>query len=95
MYFLHILRCKRQGEKSPNYFQDNIYFVDPYQFYMYHNGTQWNSVGDWCFVKPVDKENMYLYEEGLEENTGIMKYSNPKLERMGVTDGDKVKFQGQ
>lgn len=83
---------KGRAKKSPNYFQDNMYFVDPYQFYMYHNGTQWNSVGDWCFVKPVDKENMYLYEEGLEENTGIMKYSNPKLERMGVTDGDKVKF---
>lgn len=83
---------KGRPKKSPNFFKDDIYFIDPYQFYMYHNGTQWNSVEDWCFVKPIDKENSYLYEEGLEENTGILKYGNKNLAEMGVVDGDKVTF---
>lgn len=83
---------KGRPRKSPNFFKDDIYFIDPYQFYMYHNGTQWNSVEDWCFVKPIDKENSYLYEEGLEENTGVLKYGNKNLIKMGVHNGDKVTF---
>lgn len=78
--------------RSPNYFKNNIYFIDPFQFYMYHNGTRWNSVGDWCFVKPIDKENTYLYETGFEENTGILTHSNDSLEKRGVLEGEKVKF---
>ena len=78
--------------KSPNYFKNNIYFIDPYQFYLYHDCEQWNTVGEYCFVKPVDKENSYLYEEGAETNTGIIKYSNNTLNKIGVKKGDKVNF---
>jgi hypothetical protein len=80
------------ARKSPNYFKDNIYFIDPYQFYLYHNGEQWNAVGDWCFVEPLDKEHKYLYEEGFEENTGNLVYSNKSLSKRGAQVGDKVKF---
>lgn len=83
---------KGRAKKSPNFFKDNIYFIDPYQFYMYHNGTQWNSVDDWCFVRPIDKENPYLYEKALEENSGQLVYGNKKLDSRGVTNGSFVKF---
>lgn len=83
---------KGRAKKSPNFFKDNIYFIDPYQFYLYHNGTTWNAVGDWCFVRPIDKEHKYLYEEGLEENTGEMVYSNVTLNKRGVENGDRIKF---
>ena len=83
---------KGRPRKSPNFFQEGIYFIDPFQFYMYHNGTQWNSVDDWCFVRPITKEKSYLYDEGFEENTGQMVYSNKLLSKRGVKNGDLIKF---
>jgi hypothetical protein len=79
-------------KKSPNYFKDGLYFIDEYQFYLYNNGTKWNSVGDYCFVKPIDKENSYLYEEGYEDNTGHVVYSNSILKDLGVLEGSKINF---
>ena len=78
-------------KKSPNYFKEGLYFIDEDQFYLSHNGDKWNSVGDYCFVKPLDIENSYLYEEGLEDNTGFLVYSNNTLLDLGVNEGDKVK----
>jgi hypothetical protein len=83
---------KGRAKKSPNFLKDNIYIIEPFQFYMYHNGKEWCSVDNWCFVKPADKEHMYLYEEGLEENTGFLKYGNQALQKRGVSKGEKVKF---
>mgnify|MGYP003675963267 FL=1 len=83
---------KGRAKKSPNFFKDDIYFIDSFQFYMYHNGDEWCSVEDWCFVKPIDKENTYLYEEGLEENTGTVVYSNKTLYSRKVKNGSLIKF---
>lgn len=83
---------KGRPKKSPNYFKDDVYMIDPFQFYMYHNGKEWMSVEDWCFVRPVDKENTYLYEEALEKNTGQIAYTNNTLISKGVDVGDYVKF---
>ena len=66
--------------------------IDPFQFYMYHNGTEWMSVEEWCFVRPVDKTDTYLYEEALEENTGQIAYTNNSLISRGVNRGDYIKF---
>jgi hypothetical protein len=59
---------------------------------MYHNGTEWKSVDDWCFVRPIDKENPYLYEKALEENTGELVYGNKRLASRGVDNGSLIKF---
>lgn len=83
---------KGRPRKSPNYFKDNIYMIDPFQFYMYHDGESWKSVGNWCFIRPTDLEHKYLYEEGYEENTGEVVYTNPVLKKRGVDNGDRVKF---
>ena len=83
---------KGRPRKSPNFFKDNIYFIDPSQFYLYHNGEKWNSVDDFCFVKPISIENKYLHQEGNEENTGIVVYSNNSLRGMGVEENSKINF---
>jgi co-chaperonin GroES (HSP10) len=41
----------------------------------------------------LDIENSYLYEEGLEDNTGFLVYSNNTLLDLGVNEGDKVNFR--
>jgi hypothetical protein len=83
---------KGRPKKSPNYFKDGLYFIDEGQFYLYHNGERWNAVDTYCFVKPIDKENSYLYEEGFETNTGYLVYGNEHLEKLGVKEGDKINF---
>lgn len=83
---------KGRPKKSPNYFKDNLYFIDEDQFYMFNNGERWNSVKDYCFVRPVNLEHGYLHEEGYEPNTGILVYGNKRLESMGVHEGDKINF---
>jgi co-chaperonin GroES (HSP10) len=83
---------KGRPKKSPNFFKDGLYFIDESQFYLYHNGDRWNSVDNFCFVKPIDKENSYLYEEGEELNTGVLVYGNENLSKLGVSEGDKINF---
>lgn len=83
---------KGRPKKSPNFFKDGLYFIDESQFYLYHNGDRWNSVDNFCFVKPIDKENSYLYEEGEELNTGVLVYGNDNLSKLGVSEGDKINF---
>lgn len=83
---------KGNPRKSPNYFKDNMYFIDEGQFYLYYNGERWNSVNDYCFVKPVQNEGDFLYEEGFEDNTGVLVYGNKQLASMGVDEGCKVNF---
>jgi co-chaperonin GroES (HSP10) len=83
---------KGRAKKSPNYFKDGMYFIDEYQFYLYNDGKEWKSVGNYCFVQPIDKENSYLYEEGTELNTGYVVYDNDYLNDLGVKLGDKVNF---
>lgn len=83
---------KGRPKKSPNFFRDDVYMIDPFQFYMYHNGVEWQSVEDWCFVRPIDKENPYLYEKALEENTGELVYGNKRLTSRGVDSGSLIKF---
>jgi len=84
---------KGRPRKSPNYFKGDIYIIDPYQFYLYHDGSKWHSVDNYCFVKPTELENKYLHQEGLEENTGVVVYSNKKLKEFGVEEGSKVNFR--
>ena len=41
-------------EKSgKSYFRDDLFFIDPDQFFLYYNGDQWRAHSKYCFVKPV------------------------------------------
>lgn len=83
---------KGRPRRSPNYFKEGVYLIEPLQFYLFHDGEKWRSVNEYCFIRPIDKENKYLHEEGEEEHTGIVVYSNDSLESMGVYGGDRVNF---
>ena len=84
---------KGRPRKSPNFFKGDLYIIDPSQFYLYHNGKEWQSVDDYCFVKPIDIENKYLHQEGYEDNTGVVVYTNKSLYSKGVENGSKVNFR--
>jgi len=85
---------KGNQQSGRSYFKDDLFFVEPEQFFAYHNGTQWNAVDRYCFIKPTKTEESYLYKNVKEEPlVGIVKYPNDYLISKGVNKGDKVSFK--
>ena len=90
--FYNDMYGRRQSGRS--YFKDDLFFIEPDQFYLYHNGDQWNTHGRYCFTKPVSVEEYYMYKNTNEEPlVGEIKYSNDYLKSQDVNPGDKVCFK--
>jgi hypothetical protein len=60
---------------------------------MYHDGNKWNTVGDYCFVSPIENngDDMFLMSK-YHPLIGEVKYNNNKLEDIGVCEGDTISF---
>jgi hypothetical protein len=79
-------------EKSGfSFLKDNTFFLEDNQFYMYHDGDKWNTIGDFCFVTPIDNDDeltTYRYKHLV----GKIRYNNTQLQKLGVNQGDLVCF---
>ena len=90
--FYNDMYGRRKSGRS--FFKDNLFFVEPDQFYLYHNGKDWKTYGRYCFVKPLDTEDYYLYKNTNEEPlVGEIKYTNDYLHSQNVNQGDKICFK--
>ena len=90
-YYNDMQGMQRSGK---SYFKDDLFFVEPEQFYMYHNGTQWNAVDRYCFVKPSSKEKSVIFNnDTYQPLTGTIEVTNDVLTELGVKKGDKVCFK--
>jgi len=78
---------KGKEKNSSTFFKDELYFCGIDQIYMYNNRCHLN----YCFVKPI-KEMNFLYNRKEKEYFGILKYSNPSLEAVGLKPGELVVF---
>ena len=70
---------KGREKKSFSHIKDNIYYLELDQFYLYKSeGGEWNANPPYCFVRPVNKEQISQIEEaGIKEAlTGEIVYSN-------------------
>ena len=90
--FYNDMKGRRQSGKS--FLKDDMFLVDPDQFYMYKNENGWNSYDRYCFVKPVPTEESYIFKPFTEEPlVGEMKYPNDYLLSKGVKAGDRISFK--
>lgn len=90
--FYNDMKGNRRSGRS--FFMDDLFFIEPDQFYMYHDGEQWNAYDRYCFVEPIPVKDSYLYKNVKEEPLmGIMRYPNEYLKSKGVNSGDVVSFQ--
>ncbi len=81
-------------QSGRSYFKDDLFFVDSEQYFAYHNGTEWNAVDRYCFIKPTEAEDTYLYKNIKEEPlVGFVKFPNQYLISKGVNKGDKIIFK--
>lgn len=90
--FYNDMRGKQKSGRS--FFRDDIFFIEPDQFFMYKHGSTWNSYDKYCFVKPIPAIDSYVKKPFTEEPLmGVMKYPNSYLLHQGVREGDIVCFQ--
>jgi len=78
-----------------SYFRDGLFFIDSVQYYMYHNGTEWNTVGDYSFITPIQRveaeDEMFKYA-GEEPLVGLIKYPSNNMKSLGIKAGDKITY---
>jgi hypothetical protein len=85
---------KGRERSGKSFLKDNTFFVDNTQFYAYNKDGTWKCHSKYCLVKPVEAKEHYLEKVTNEEPlTGILKYSNDQLEKLGIKEGDVVCFQ--
>jgi hypothetical protein len=90
--FYNDIKGRQKSGKS--FFKDNLFFIEPDQFFMYNDGKSWNAYDRYCFVKPIKAIDSYIKKPLSEEPLmGVMKYPNDYLIKHGVNQGDKVCFK--
>jgi hypothetical protein len=90
--FYNDMKGRRKSGKS--FFKEDLFFIDDEQFFMFHNGTDWQAHDRYCFVKPIKPEESFIYKPIEEEPLmGIMVYPNEYLMSKGVKPGDKICFK--
>jgi len=83
---------KGKSVNSSKYFKDDLYFASIDQLYMKKVDDTWETLGDYCFIKPIiNKDDTTL--DKLKKCVGIVKFSNNSLEALKMTVGDVVGFK--
>lgn len=91
--FKYYFDMKGREKSGRSFFMDDLFFIDFDQFYLYKHKGKWHSHKDFCFVEPVkSKDSIYFKPGTKEELTGILKYGNDTLDKLGVQEGDEVIF---
>ena len=90
--FRRYYNMKGKSVNSTKYFKDDLYFASPDQIYMRRTKDSWETLSEYCFIKPVvDKSSSSLKK--LKECIGIIKYSNSTLEALKIHKEDLVVFK--
>lgn len=89
-YYNDMKGNKRSGK---SFFRDNVFLIEPDQFFLYKKQGDWKAYDKYCFVKPIPKKESYLYKNIINEPLmGEMIYPNDYLIKNGVSKGDIVSF---
>jgi hypothetical protein len=83
------VRGKETNSKS--YFNEDTYFVDSSQIFLYKRNGEWYAPKNYCFVKPIQSNNIFStdFETPL---TGVVKYLDKSLAKNGIKKDDLVGF---
>jgi hypothetical protein len=90
--FYNDVKGRRKSGKS--FFKEDLFFIEPDQFFLYKHDGEWIAYDKYCFVKPIPPTESYISKPFTEEPLmGEMKYPNEKLLVYGINAGDRVCFQ--
>jgi hypothetical protein len=89
--FYNDIKGRQKSGKS--FFREDLFFIEPDQFFLYKKADSWFAYDRYCFVKPIPVTDSYIKKPFSEEPLmGIMKYPNDYLLSKGVSSGDLVCF---
>lgn len=90
--FYNDMYGKRKSGKS--FFKEDLFFIDPDQFFLFKRGDKWHGYDKYCFVKPGKVRDSFLKKSGtVEPLIGTLIYSNAQLKKKGLKEGDVVSYQ--
>jgi|TARA_B100000780_G_scaffold278674_1_gene253124 hypothetical protein len=90
--FYNDMQGRRKSGKS--YFKDDLFFVDPDQFFLYKQNKEWKGYNKYCFIKPSASKDSFIKKSITEEPLfGTIKYINDQLLSMGLKVGDEISYQ--
>jgi hypothetical protein len=90
--FYNDMRGKQKSGRS--FFKDDIFFIEPDQFFLYKHNGLWNAYDRYCFIKPIPAIDSYVKKPFTDEPLmGVVKYSNEYLISKNIFPNDKVCFQ--
>ena len=69
---------------SRSYWEDNKYFVKSDQIFLYKRNNEWHAPKGYCFVKPIQSNNILLEKE--VPLRGIAKYVDKELKDINKND---------
>jgi len=89
--FYNDIKGRQKSGKS--FFRDDLFFIEPDQFFMHKRDGKWMAYDKYCFVKPVPVTESYIKKPFTEEPlVGVMVYPNEYLLVNGINSGDMVCF---
>ncbi len=84
---------KGRQKSGKSFFRDDVFLIEPEQFFMYKHDGEWHTHDRYCFVKPIDAIDSTIKKPFKNEPLmGEMMYPNKYLTDRGVGKGDKVCF---
>ena len=78
-------------KNSASFLSENKYLVASDQIYAYKRNGEWKCLPDYCFVKPIYKDDEWSLQTD-ENLSGELVYLNKKLEDLGLSKGSIVGF---
>jgi len=90
--FYNDMKGRRRSGKS--FLRENDFLLDYDQFFAYKKNGSWFGHDKFCFVKPLPKEDSYIYKPfTFEPLVGEITIINEHLTDSGLKVGDKVSFK--
>ena len=92
---------KGKEKNSRSYFNENTYFINQDQIFLYKRNGEWKVPKGYCFVKPLKKKDQFNIDEE-RPLIGVVKYSDgtvkkndligykPKTECEFIIDGERM-----
>ena len=71
-------------QNSRSYWEDNKYFVKSDQIFLYKRNNKWHAPKGYCFIKPIESNNILLEKE--VPLRGIIKYVDKELKDINKED---------
>ncbi len=85
---------KGREKSGRSFLKDDQFLIEDNQWYAYKKNHKWYSNEDYCFIKPLKKEDSVIFNnETYQPLMGTVAIGNKMLEKIGVNKGDKVCFK--